>query len=189
MPRTRPPFPTTSGLWGKPTVINNVETMASVSMIMQAGPENFVEYGTEDSKGTKTFSLVGNVKNTGLIEVPLGTTLREVIYEIGGGIVNDGIFKAVQIGGPSGGCIPESYLDTRIDYDSLTMAGAIMGSGGLVVMDNNSCMVDVAHYFLEFIQNESCGKCVPCRLGTKQMLDILTDITTGKGKPGDMDFF
>ena len=187
MPRTRPPFPTTSGLWGKPTVINNVETMASVSLIMQAGPDEFVNYGTEDSKGTKTFSLVGNVKNTGLIEVPLGTTLRQVIYEIGGGIVNDGVFKAVQIGGPSGGCIPESYLDTRIDYDSLTMAGAIMGSGGLVVMDNNSCMVDVAHYFLEFIQNESCGKCVPCRLGTKQMLDILTDITTGKGKPGDID--
>jgi NADH-quinone oxidoreductase subunit F len=187
MPRTRPPFPTTSGLWGKPTVINNVETMASVSLIMQAEPEEFVEHGTEDSKGTKTFSLVGNVKNTGLIEVPLGTTLRQVINEIGGGIINDGVFKAVQIGGPSGGCIPESYLDTRIDYDSLTMAGAIMGSGGLVVMDQNSCMVDVAHYFLEFIQNESCGKCVPCRLGTKQMLDILTDITNGKGKSGDID--
>ncbi|MGB7968052.1 MAG: NADH-quinone oxidoreductase subunit NuoF [Methanobacterium sp.] len=187
MPRTRPPFPTTSGLWGKPTVINNVETMASVSLIMQAGPDAFVEHGTQDSKGTKTFSLVGNVKNTGLIEVPLGTTLKQVINEIGGGIVKNGIFKAVQIGGPSGGCIPESYLDTKIDYDSLTMAGAIMGSGGLVVMDQNSCMVDVAHYFLEFIQNESCGKCVPCRLGTKQMLDILTDITLGKGKSGDIE--
>ncbi len=187
MPRTRPPFPTTSGLWGKPTVINNVETMASVSLIMQTGPDAFVEHGTQDSKGTKTFSLVGNVKNTGLIEVPLGTTLKQVINEIGGGIVKNGIFKAVQIGGPSGGCIPESYLDTKIDYDSLTMAGAIMGSGGLVVMDQNSCMVDVAHYFLEFIQNESCGKCVPCRLGTKQMLDILTDITLGKGKSGDME--
>ena len=187
MPRTRPPFPTTSGLWGKPTVINNVETMASVSLIMQAGHDAFVEHGTQDSKGTKTFSLVGNVKNTGLIEVPLGTTLKQVINEIGGGIINDGMFKAVQIGGPSGGCIPESYLDTKIDYDSLTMAGAIMGSGGLVVMDQNSCMVDVAHYFLEFIQNESCGKCVPCRLGTKQMLDILTDITTGKGKAGDIE--
>jgi NADH-quinone oxidoreductase subunit F len=187
MPRTRPPFPTTSGLWDKPTVINNVETMASVSLIMQAGHNQFVKYGTEDSKGTKTFSLVGNVKNTGLIEVPLGTTLRQVIHEIGGGIINDNKFKAVQIGGPSGGCLPESFLDTKIDYDSLTMAGAIMGSGGLVVMDQNSCMVDVAKYFLEFIQNESCGKCVPCRLGTKQMLDILTDITEGKGKVGDIN--
>ena len=187
MPRTRPPFPTTSGLWGKPTVIKNVETMASVSLIMQAGHSRFIEHGTEDSKGTKTFSLVGNVKNTGLIEVPLGTTLRKVIEEIGGGIIDDGNFKAVQIGGPSGGCLPDSFLDTQIDYDSLTMAGAIMGSGGLVVMDQSSCMVDVAHYFLEFIQNESCGKCVPCRLGTKQMLDILTDITEGKGKTGDVD--
>ncbi len=187
MPRTRPPFPTTSGLWGKPTVINNVETMASVSLIMQAGHKHFIKYGTEDSKGTKTFSLVGNVNNTGLIEVPLGTTLRQVIEEIGGGIIDDGNFKAVQIGGPSGGCLPDSFLDTKIDYDSLTMAGAIMGSGGLVVMDQSSCMVDVARYFLEFIQNESCGKCVPCRLGTKQMLDILTDITQGKGKSGDLD--
>ena len=187
MPRTRPPFPTTSGLWGKPTVINNVETMASVSLIMQGGHNQFIKYGTEESKGTKTFSLVGNVRNTGLIEVPLGTTLRQVIDEIGGGIINNGKFKAVQIGGPSGGCLPESFLDTKIDYDSLTMAGAIMGSGGLVVMDQTSCMVDVARYFLEFIQNESCGKCVPCRLGTKQMLDILTDITQGKGKSGDID--
>src|SRR5664280_1746396 len=187
MPRTRPPFPTTSGLWGKPTVINNVETMASVSLIMQGVHNTFIKYGTDKSKGTKTFSLVGNVKNTGLIEVPLGTTLRQVIEEIGGGIVGDGKFKAVQIGGPSGGCLPESFLETKIDYDSLTMAGAIMGSGGLVVMDQSSCMVDVARYFLEFIQNESCGKCVPCRLGTKQMLDILTDITNGKGKSGDID--
>ncbi len=187
MPRTRPPFPTTNGLWGKPTVINNVETMASVSLIMQGGHRQFIKYGTDESKGTKTFSLVGNVKNTGLIEVPLGTTLRQVIDEIGGGIIDDGDFKAVQIGGPSGGCLPESFLNTKIDYDSLTMAGAIMGSGGLVVMDQSSCMVDVARYFLEFIQNESCGKCVPCRLGTKQMLDILTDITEGKGKSGDMD--
>ncbi len=179
-PRTRPPFPTTSGLWGKPTVINNVETMASVALIMQGGHDHFIKYGTEESKGTKTFSLVGNVQNTGLIEVPLGTSLREVIEEIGGGIIGGGNFKAVQIGGPSGGCLPESFLETKIDYDSLTMAGAIMGSGGLVVMDQSSCMVDVARYFLEFIQNESCGKCVPCRLGTKQMLDILTDITKGK---------
>jgi len=187
MPRTRPPFPTTAGLWGKPTVINNVETMASVSLIMKEGHDHFKEFGTVESKGTKTFSLVGNVKKPGLIEVPLGTTLREVIYDIGGGINNEGKFKAVQIGGPSGGCLPEEFLDTKIDYDSLTMAGAIMGSGGLVVMDQNSCMVDVARYFLEFIQNESCGKCVPCRLGTKQMLDILSDITTGKGKQGDID--
>jgi len=187
MPRTRPPFPTTSGLWGKPTVINNVETMASVSLVMQDGYDQFIKYGTIESKGTKTFSLVGNVQNTGLIEVPLGTTLRQVIEEIGGGITDDGTFKAVQIGGPSGGCLPEPFLETKIDYDSLTMAGAIMGSGGLVVMDQNTCMVDVARYFLEFIQNESCGKCIPCRLGTKQMLDILTDITEGKGKSDDLD--
>jgi len=186
MPRTRPPFPTTSGLWGKPTVINNVETLASVSLIMQKTSGEFAEYGTEESKGTKTFSLVGKVKNTGLIEVPLGTTLRDVIYNIGGGIYDSGVFKAVQIGGPSGGCLPESYLDTPIDYDSLTMAGAIMGSGGLVVMDQNTCMVDVACYFLEFTQKESCGKCVPCRLGSKQMLDILMDITQGKGRLSDV---
>lgn len=186
MPRTRPPFPTTSGLWGKPTVINNAETMASVALIMQEGPEDFSEYGTTDSKGTKTFSLVGNVKNTGLIEVALGTTLRQVIFDIGGGIPGDEDFKAVQVGGPSGGCLPEKFIDTPIDYDSLTMAGAIMGSGGLVVMDTKTCMVEVARYFLEFIQNESCGKCVPCRLGTKQMLDILTDITEGKGKQEDI---
>lgn len=188
MPRTRPPFPTTSGLWGKPTVINNVETMASVSFIMQEGPEQFVEHGTKESKGTKTFSLVGNVRNTGLIEVPLGTTLREVIFDIGGGIPGNRLFKAVQVGGPSGGCLPEKFIDTPIDYDSLSMAGAIMGSGGLVIMDSRTCMVEVARYFLEFIQNESCGKCVPCRLGTKQMLDILTDITEGKGKPEDIEF-
>ncbi|MBM4240627.1 MAG: NADH-quinone oxidoreductase subunit NuoF [Euryarchaeota archaeon] len=187
MPRTRPPFPSTSGLFGKPTVINNVETLASVSLIMQKSPHEFAEYGTRQSKGTKTFSLVGKVKKTGLIEVPLGTTLREVIYDIGGGIQNDGDFKAVQIGGPSGGCLPESFIDTPIDYDSLNLAGAIMGSGGLVVMDQNTCMVDVARYFLEFTQKESCGKCVPCRLGTKQMLDILVDITEGKGKPNDIN--
>jgi len=186
-PRTRPPFPTTAGLWGKPTAINNVETFASVSLIMQKSPGKFAEYGTDASKGTKTFSLVGQVKNTGLIEVPLGTTLREVIFDIGGGILGDKEFKAVQIGGPSGGCLTEEFIDTPIDYDSLVMAGAIMGSGGLVVMDQGTCMVDVAKYFLEFIQKESCGKCVPCRLGTKQMLDILTDITEGKGKMEDID--
>jgi len=180
------PFPTTSGLWGKPTVINNVETLANVSLIMQKGSEKYVKHGTNESKGTKTFSLVGNVKNTGLIEVPLGTTLRQVIYDIGGGIPDNRHFKAVQVGGPSGGCLTEKYIDTPIDYDSLSTAGAIMGSGGLVVMDNRTCMVEVARYFLEFIQNESCGKCVPCRLGTKQMLNILTDITEGKGKKTDI---
>lgn len=185
MPRTRPPFPTTAGLWGKPTAINNVETMASVALIMQQGPEKFADKGIADSKGTKTFSLAGQIKNTGLIEVPLGKTLREVIYDIGGGIKDDKSFKAVQIGGPSGGCLPEKFLDTTIDYNSLTSAGAIMGSGGLVVMDEDNCMVDVARFFLEFVQNESCGKCVPCRLGTKQMLDILTDITQGNGLKDD----
>lgn len=185
-PRTRPPFPTTSGLWGKPTAINNVETFASVSLIMQRGSSEFADYGIENNRGTKTFSLVGQVKNPGLIEVPLGTTLREVIFDIGGGITNGRSFKAVQIGGPSGGCLPESFLDTPIEYDSLTMVGAIMGSGGLVIMDDRTCMVDVARYFLEFTQKESCGKCVPCRLGTKQMLDILTDITEGRGKLEDV---
>ncbi|MGZ7070422.1 MAG: NADH-ubiquinone oxidoreductase-F iron-sulfur binding region domain-containing protein [Methanobacterium sp.] len=186
-PQTRPPFPTTSGLWGKPTAINNVETFASVSLIMQEGAPQFAKYGIESSKGTKTFSLVGDIKNPGLIEVPLGTTLREVIFDIGGGIANNRKFKAVQVGGPSGGCLPESFIDTPIEYDSLTMAGAIMGSGGLVVMDDRTCMVDIAKYFLEFTQNESCGKCVPCRLGTKQMLDILIDITEKKGKMEDVD--
>lgn len=186
-PRTRPPFPTTSGLWGKPTVINNVETMASVTLVMQKGPSEFSKVGSEDSKGTKTFSMVGDIYHTGLIEVPLGTTLREVIFAIGGGVANGKKFKAVQVGGPSGGCIPKDFVDTRIDYSSLNVAGAIMGSGGMVVMDEDSCMVDVAHYFLKFTQNESCGKCVPCRLGTKQMLDILTDITEGKGRKDDIN--
>lgn len=185
MPRTRPPFPTTSGLWGKPTVINNVETLASIALILQQGPEKFASKGIADSKGTKTFSLAGQIKNTGLIEVPLGKTLREVIYDIGGGIKENKQFKAVQIGGPSGGCLPEKFLDTTIDYNSLICAGAIMGSGGLVVMDEENCMVDVARFFLEFVQNESCGKCVPCRLGTKQMLDILTEITEGNGREED----
>ncbi|MDP1552133.1 MAG: NADH-ubiquinone oxidoreductase-F iron-sulfur binding region domain-containing protein [Methanobacteriaceae archaeon] len=185
-PRTRPPFPTTEGLFGKPTVINNVETMASAALIMQKGAEKYSEVGTDSSKGTKTFSLVGQVKNTGLIEVPLGTTLKEVIFDIGGGIVGDGEFKAVQIGGPSGGCISAQHINTPIDYDSLLGVGAMMGSGGLVVMDQSTCMVEVARYFLEFIQRESCGKCVPCRLGTKQMLDVLTDIITGKGTEKDL---
>ena len=187
MPRPRPPFPAVSGLWGKPTIINNVETLASVALIMQNGPGWFAQYGTEKSKGTKTFALVGKVKRTGLVEVPLGTTLREMIFDIGGGVLDDKPFKAVQTGGPSGGCIPESLLDTPVDYDSLQAAGTIMGSGGMVVMDENTCMVDFARYFLDFAQRESCGECVPCRLGTKQLLDILTDITQGKGRPGDID--
>ncbi len=187
MPRPRPPFPAVSGLWGKPTIINNVETLASVARVLQNGSEWFSSYGTEKSKGTKTFSLVGMVKNTGLVEVPLGITLNEIIYEIGGGVLGDKRFKAVQTGGPSGGCIPFSSLDIPVDYDSLTAAGTIMGSGGMVVMDEKTCMVDFARYFLDFVQKESCGKCVPCRLGTKQMLEILTDITEGNGKPEDID--
>lgn len=187
MPRTRPPFPTTSGLWDKPTVINNVETLASVALIMKISPDEFKKHGHVDSGGTKTFSLVGKVKHTGLIEVPFGTTLRQVIFDIGGGIIDDGEFKAVQIGGPSGGCLSSDFLDTPIDYESMILAGAIMGSGGLVIMDQRTCMVEVARYFLEFTQNESCGKCIPCRLGTKQMLKILQDIIAGKGRSEDLD--
>lgn len=187
MPRPRPPFPAISGLWGKPTIINNVDTLASVSLIFQNSAEWFAEYGSKDSKGTKNFALVGKVKRTGLVEVPLGITIREMIYGIGGGILNDKEFKAVQTGGPSGGCIPASLIDTPVDYDSLAQVGSIMGSGGMVVMDEDNCMVDVARYFLDFTQKESCGKCVPCRLGTKQMLDILDDITQGRGKPEDID--
>ncbi|WP_455240299.1 NADH-ubiquinone oxidoreductase-F iron-sulfur binding region domain-containing protein [Methanothermobacter tenebrarum] len=187
MPRTRPPFPTTKGLWGKPTVINNVETFAAVSLIFQEGVEQFSSIGTGSSKGTKTFSLVGDVKRTGLIEVPIGTTLKRVIFDIGGGIKNGRNLKAVQIGGPSGGCLPASMMDTEIDYDSLTSAGAIMGSGGLVVLSDDSCMVEIARYFLEFTQRESCGKCVPCRLGTQQMLLILNDIVQGNGSPEDIE--
>ena len=187
MPRPRPPFPAISGLWGKPTVINNVETLASVALIFQKGAEWFAELGTEKSKGTKTFALVGKVKRAGLIEVPLGITLREIVYGIGGGILGYKGFKAVQTGGPSGGCLPAALLDSAVDYESLTAAGSIMGSGGMVVMDDDTCMVDVARYFLDFTQKESCGECVPCRLGTKQMIDILNDITQGKGRPGDVE--
>ncbi len=187
MPRPRPPFPAISGLWGKPTIINNVETLASVARIMQNDAAWFSQYGTEKSKGTKTFALVGKIKNTGLIEVPLGISLREIIFDIGGGIPNNKKFKAVQTGGPSGGCIPAHLLDIAVDYDSLMQAGTIMGSGGLVVMDEDTCMVDVARYFLDFAHKESCGECAPCRLGTKQMLDILEDITSGKGSIEDID--
>jgi len=187
MPRPRPPFPAVKGLWGKPTNINNVETWANVPRIILQGAECFAAMGTEKSKGTKVFALTGKVKNTGLVEVPMGITIREIVYEIGGGIIGDKKFKAVQIGGPSGGCLVEEHLDLPVDYESLTAAGAIMGSGGLVVLDEANCMVDTAKFFLEFTQRESCGKCVPCREGTKKMLDILTRITEGNGKPEDLD--
>lgn len=187
MPRPRPPFPAQSGLWGKPTCINNVETLANIPYIMFKGAGEFAKIGTKDSKGTKIFALAGKVKNTGLVEVPIGTSLRKVVFDIGGGPPAGRKFKAVQIGGPSGGCVPERYLDLPIDYESLKEVGAIMGSGGMVVMDDNTCMVDVARFFLEFVQDESCGKCVPCRVGTKRMLEILVRITQGEGKPEDIE--
>jgi len=187
MPRPRPPFPAVSGLWGCPTVINNVETLASVGLIFRNGAEWYAEQGTERSKGTKTFALVGNVQRPGLIEVPLGTTLRQMIFDIGGGVAGGHRFKAVQTGGPSGGCLPEAELDTPVDYESLQAAGTIMGSGGIVVMDERTCMVDFARYFLDFAADESCGKCGPCRLGTRQLLRILEDITQGKGTAADIE--
>ncbi len=187
-PRPRPPYPAVSGLWGKPTVINNVKTWASVPIIIEKGADWYASIGTEKSKGTMIFSLVGKVANTGLVEVPMGITLRELIFGIGGGIPNGKKFKAAQIGGPSGGCIPEAHLDTPIDYESLTSLGAIVGSGGLVVADEDTCMVDLARYFMNFVQEESCGKCTPCRLGTKAMLDTLTRITKGNGEEGDIDY-
>ncbi len=178
MPRPRPPFPSESGLFGKPTVINNVETLANIPGILQKGAEEFSRIGTEKSKGTKVFALSGNIRNTGLVEIPMGTRLRDIIFEIGGGITGGRKFKAVQIGGPSGGCITEKNLDIEIDYESLKSVGAMMGSGGLVVMDENTCMVDVAKFFMDFIQRESCGKCIPCREGTRRMLEILESITS-----------
>jgi NADH:ubiquinone oxidoreductase subunit F (NADH-binding)/(2Fe-2S) ferredoxin len=188
MPRAKPPFPVDSGLWGKPTVINNVETLANVPNIIGKGAEWFSSYGTENSKGTKVFALTGKVKNTGLIEVPFGITLREIIYDIGGGIEGGRRFKAVQTGGPSGGCIPAEFLDIEVDYESLAQAGSIVGSGGMVVLDETDCMVNTAKFFLEFTQAESCGKCTPCRVGTKRLLEILERITTGNGKEGDIEF-
>ncbi len=187
MPRPRPPFPATSGLWGKPTNINNVETWGDVSAILQKDGDWYAGFGTKTSKGTKTFALAGKVVRTGLIEVPMGITLRQIVYDVGGGIINGNDFKAVQTGGPSGGCIPASLLDLSVDYESLTQAGSIMGSGGMIVLDSDTCIVDLARYFLSFVQAESCGKCVLCREGTMQMLEILTDITEGKGKPEDID--
>ncbi|HEX41632.1 MAG TPA: NADH-quinone oxidoreductase subunit NuoF [Phycisphaerales bacterium] len=187
MPRPRPPYPSVQGLFGKPTLINNVETWANIPVIIMDGATWFSTVGTETSKGTKVFALAGKVVNTGLVEVPMGTTLREIIYDIGGGLPGGRKFKAVQTGGPSGGCLPERCLDTPIDYESLAKAGSIMGSGGMIVIDEDSCMVDIARFFLEFTQNESCGKCTPCREGTKRMLEILTRITEGKGRAGDIE--
>ncbi|SHJ51611.1 NADH-quinone oxidoreductase subunit NuoF [Thermoclostridium caenicola] len=186
-PRTRPPFPAVKGLFEKPTLLNNVETYANIPVIINNGPEWFASIGTEKSKGTKVFAVGGKINNTGLVEIPMGTTLREVIYDIGGGIPNGKKFKAAQTGGPSGGCIPASHIDTPIDYDSLTELGSMMGSGGLIIMDEDNCMVDIAKFFLEFTVDESCGKCPPCRIGTKRMLEILEKITQGKGEESDIE--
>ena len=187
MPRPRPPFPAIKGLWGKPTCVNNVETLACVPYILREGAEKFASVGTEKSKGTKVFALGGKVNNVGLVEVPMGTTLRELIYDIGGGIPDGKQFKAIQTGGPSGGCLTAEYLDEPIDFDNLVAKGSMMGSGGAIVMDEDNCMVDVAKFYLEFICDESCGKCTPCRIGTKRMLEILTRITEGKGTMKDLD--
>ena len=184
MPRPRPPFPSVAGLFQKPTIVNNVETMANVSHIMREGAESFAAMGTATSKGTKVFALTGKVVNTGLVEVPMGMTLREIVFDIGGGIPDGKEFKAVQIGGPSGGCIPAQHLDTQIDYESLKTLGTIMGSGGLVVMDQDTCMVDMARYFLSFITSESCGKCIPCREGTQRLYEVLDSIVSPYSKMG-----
>jgi NADH:ubiquinone oxidoreductase subunit F (NADH-binding)/(2Fe-2S) ferredoxin len=186
-PRPRPPFPANQGLWNKPTVLNNVETLSNIPNIIREGAEWYSAVGYEKSRGTKVFALTGAVKNVGLVEVPTGTTVREIVYDIGGGIPNKRKFKAAQLGGPSGGCLPEDKLDTPTDYEALMEAGAIMGSGGLIVMDDTTCMVDMARFFMDFCQDESCGKCTPCREGTKQVLNILTRITKGEGRPEDID--
>ncbi|NLG73539.1 MAG: NADH-quinone oxidoreductase subunit NuoF [Chloroflexi bacterium] len=186
-PRPRPPFPAVKGVWSKPTNNNNVETYANVPQIILKGADWFASMGTEKSKGTKTFAVAGDVNNTGLIEVPLGITLREIIYEVGGGIKDNKGFKAVQIGGPMGGCLTAEHLDAQVDYESLTSLGAMMGSGGLVVMDEDTCMVDIARYFMDFTQDESCGKCTPCRVGTRRLLDILLRICGGEGRDGDIE--
>ena len=186
-PTTRPPFPAVKGLFAKPTMLNNVETYANVAQIILHGADWYNSMGTEKSKGTKVFALGGKINNTGLVEVPMGTTLRTIIYDIGGGCPNGKKFKAVQTGGPSGGCLPESLLDTPVDYDNLIAAGSMMGSGGMIVMDEDNCMVDIARFYLDFIVDESCGKCTPCRVGTKRMLEILNRIVNGKGKEGDIE--
>ncbi len=187
MPRKRPPFPAASGLWKKPTNINNVETFANIPWIIFNGAKEYAKYGTEKSKGTKVFALTGKINRGGLVEVPMGITIKDIIYKLGGGIQNGKKFKAVQLGGPSGGCIPAYLDDTIVDYDSVNATGAIMGSGGMVVMDESTCMVDMARFFLDFTQKESCGKCTFCRIGTKRMLEILTRITEGEGKEGDIE--
>ena len=186
-PRPRPPYPAVKGLWDKPTNINNVETWANVPHIINKGASDFASIGTEESKGTKIFSLVGKIANTGLVEVPMGIKMRDIIYKIGGGIPGGKKFKAVQTGGPSGGCMPEELLDLKVDFDELTRAGSMMGSGGMIVMDEDTCMVDVARYFINFLTDESCGKCLPCREGLRQMYKILKNITEGKGKEGDIE--
>jgi NADP-reducing hydrogenase subunit HndC len=186
-PRARPPYPAISGLWQKPSNINNVETLANIPWIIRNGGKAYAAIGTEKSKGTKVFALAGDVVNTGLVEVPMGSTLREIVFDIGGGVVGRGKFKAAQLGGPSGGCIPAKHLDTPIDYDSLLKLGAMIGSGGLIVMDTKTCMVDIAKFFMEFVQDESCGKCPPCRVGTKRMLETLERISKGNGEEGDID--
>ena len=186
-PRPRPPFPAVKGLWGRPTILNNVETYANVPVIINKGADWFASIGTEKSKGTKVFAIGGKINNTGLVEIPMGTPLREVIYDIGGGIPNGKKFKAVQTGGPSGGCIPAEHIDVPIEYDTLIALGSMMGSGGMIVMDEDNCMVDIAKFFLEFTVDESCGKCPPCRIGTKRMYEILERITQGKGEMADLD--
>jgi NADH-quinone oxidoreductase subunit F len=187
MPRLKPPFPAQKGYWNKPTNINNVETFANIPWIYLNGGAAFAAMGTPKSKGTKVFALAGKIKKGGLVEIPMGLTLREVIFDIGGGILDDKKAKAVQMGGPSGGCIPEALFDTPVDYESITETGAIMGSGGMVVMDESTCMVGMAKFFLDFTRKESCGKCIQCRIGTKRMLEILTRITEGEGKEGDIE--
>jgi len=187
MPRSRPPFPAVSGLWGKPTNVNNVETWANVSAILNKGADWYASFGTEKSKGTKTFALAGKIANTGLIEVPMGIPLGDIIYKIGGGIIGDKRFKSVLTGGPSGGCLPASMVDLPVDYENLAEAGSIVGSGGMLVADEDTCMVDMARFFLAFTQDESCGKCVPCRVGTRQMLDILERICRGEGQTDDFE--
>jgi NADH-quinone oxidoreductase subunit F len=186
-PNARPPFPAIKGLWGKPTNINNVETWANIPLIINKGAAFFSAIGTEGSKGTKIFSLVGKVNNTGLVEVPMGASMRDIIFKIGGGVPGGKKFKAVQTGGPSGGCLPEKLLDIKVDFDELTQAGAMMGSGGMIVMDEDTCLVDIARYFLAFLSDESCGKCTPCREGIRQMLKILTNMTKGLAKAGDIE--
>ncbi len=187
MPRAKPPFPVNKGLWQKPTVINNVETLANIPYIIRKGAKWFASYGTEKSKGTKVFALTGKIMNTGLIEVPMGITLREIIYDIGGGIEGGRKLKAVQTGGPSGGCIPADMLDLNVDYESLAKVGSIVGSGGMIVLNEDDCMVNMAKYFIQFTQEESCGKCVPCRVGTKRLLEIMERVTTGQGKESDLE--